>query len=525
MDLKSVMVLVKGKDETENVKEYKYINDKTLITYNNGQTYAYNKENVDIHKCRKMIKLDDEIAYNDDIPIYKPKLILDFKEYIRIINHNEKSIVIEKNKFSVIKNSAGNKNAQKIMKYFKNIVQHISDNPKEEAFLQKEINQLIFIHPESVLSSYLNRQPIKTRNAHINSIIFPFRFNLSQKSALENALTNSVSVIEGPPGTGKTQTILNLIANLAVVQGKSVAIVSNNNEAVKNVSEKMTKQNYGFLTAFLGRCSNQKKFFADMPIAKMRGWNCNEQKAELVWQIEIINKKINHLLNVEQKRAKLCQELRAWKLEQTHFEKYYASQDVDKIVKLPLYVKTPERIISFLAETSLAKKQNNTYHFLYRIKLLFKYGVFDYKKLQQQEMSVLLSLQKEFYLQQISKLEHEISDIENKLKENSFDELRDKHQQCSEKLFRKYIYQTHSGFKNIDFNLQNFKAKFKEFIQVFPVILSTTYSLRRSIPDNYLLDYVIIDEASQVDILTGILALSCCRNVIVVGYEATFSNC
>ena len=32
-----------------------------------------------------------------------------------------------------------------------------------------------------------------------------------------------------------------------------------------------------------------------------------------------------------------------------------------------------------------------------------------------------------------------------------------------------------------------------------------------------MLDYVIIDEASQVDLITAVLALSCCRNVIIVG--------
>lgn len=37
--------------------------------------------------------------------------------------------------------------------------------------------------------------------------------NLSQKIALENALNERVSIIEGPPGTGKTTTILNILAN------------------------------------------------------------------------------------------------------------------------------------------------------------------------------------------------------------------------------------------------------------------------------------------------------------------------
>ena len=40
-----------------------------------------------------------------------------------------------------------------------------------------------------------------------------------------------------PNGTGKTQTILNIIAN-AVLNGQSVAVVSSNNAATKNVYEK-----------------------------------------------------------------------------------------------------------------------------------------------------------------------------------------------------------------------------------------------------------------------------------------------
>ncbi|MGH3831153.1 MAG: DEAD/DEAH box helicase [Pseudonocardiaceae bacterium] len=49
------------------------------------------------------------------------------------------------------------------------------------------------------------------------------------------------------------------------------------------------------------------------------------------------------------------------------------------------------------------------------------------------------------------------------------------------------------------------------------MLLSTCHSLRDSIATGYLLDYLIIDEASQVDLLAAGLALSCCRNVVVVG--------
>ncbi|WP_394527540.1 AAA domain-containing protein [Lacrimispora sp. JR3] len=99
----------------------------------------------------------------------------------------------------------------------------------------------------------------------------------------------------------------------------------------------------------------------------------------------------------------------------------------------------------------------------------------------------------------------------------SFEHLLEEHQILSEKLFQKYLYTHYHKTGKTRYSISNFKAKFAEFIKTYPVILSTTHSLRRSLPENYLLDYVIIDEASQVDLITGVLALSCCRNVVIVG--------
>lgn len=67
------------------------------------------------------------------------------------------------------------------------------------------------------------------------------------------------------------------------------------------------------------------------------------------------------------------------------------------------------------------------------------------------------------------------------------------------------------------FNEDVLWKNFSDFINEYPVILSTTHSLRRCASENYLFDYVIIDEASQVDIVTGALALSCAKNVVIVG--------
>ena len=79
--------------------------------------------------------------------------------------------------------------------------------------------------------------------------------------AVEKALYHSMSVIEGPPGTGKTQTILNIIANV-LTQDKTVLIVSNNNAAVENIKEKLASDKYklDFFVAQLGSSNKKTEF-------------------------------------------------------------------------------------------------------------------------------------------------------------------------------------------------------------------------------------------------------------------------
>ena len=59
----------------------------------------------------------------------------------------------------------------------------------------------------------------------------------SQASVVAHALGNRFTVVTGAPGTGKTQVILNIIAN-ALLKDKSVLVASKNNKAVDNVKER-----------------------------------------------------------------------------------------------------------------------------------------------------------------------------------------------------------------------------------------------------------------------------------------------
>ena len=71
--------------------------------------------------------------------------------------------------------------------------------------------------------------------------ILPFPSNEYQLSAIQDIFRHSLSVITGPPGTGKSQFISNLIINL-FLDNKTVLFVSHTGEAVDVVNSKINEQ-------------------------------------------------------------------------------------------------------------------------------------------------------------------------------------------------------------------------------------------------------------------------------------------
>ena len=144
-----------------------------------------------------------------------------------------------------------------VLHYWRTVVSCL---PRDDP-LRRGYEKLAFVHPESVLNYFLSGSPIESRSQDM-TLIFPFRCNLSQRAAVEKALTRSVSVIEGPPGTGKTETILNLIANIVAVQHMTVGIVSFGNAAVDNIRDKLHELGFGHVIGNLGRKEKREEFFA-----------------------------------------------------------------------------------------------------------------------------------------------------------------------------------------------------------------------------------------------------------------------
>lgn len=241
-----------------------------------------------------------------------------------------------------------------------------------------------------------------------------------------------------------------------------------------------------------------------------------ENEQELLKAIEELNKKLDDLLEKNNQKAKLEKEIEDYKLEQKYFNEYYEKQNIEKIEKLSFYNKSDDRILEFILDNQMRYEGKIKLEWLYKIKMLFKYGIKSLNELDEHLIEHILILQKEYYRIKIEKLEKEFTKIKKELKLHNFEELQKEHQKISEKIFKNNLYKKYFGKVN-EFSIKDYKENMRKFLNAFPVVLSTTYSLRNSVANNFMFDYVIIDESSQVDLLAGALALSCAKNAIIVG--------
>ncbi|OTP11130.1 hypothetical protein A5844_001264 [Enterococcus sp. 10A9_DIV0425] len=150
---------------------------------------------------------------------------------------------------------------------------------------------------------------------------------------------------------------------------------------------------------------------------------------------------------------------------------------------------------------------------------MFKVGFLnDYSN----RLNFYYSLQTYYYERRIVLKEQELKKY-NQFLENS------NHQQLQEELIKKslsFLKQElqRSNNPTHTFTFASYKKEFKKFIERFLVIGSSTHSIINSIAPGAILDYVIIDEASQQDIIPGILGLGCARNIVIVGDRKQLSH-
>ena len=404
----------------------------------------------------------------------------------------------------------------------------IKNEETGEKLLAKRFEKISFVGNDVALAKYLNPSLLyNEKRGREYTPIFPFGCNNSQYKAVKNAMENQISVIQGPPGTGKTQAILNIIANI-LMQGKTVQIVSNNNSATENVYEKLSsvKYNLGFVAAALGSSKNKKLFVEhqDTNYPDFSSWKIEKNTSDLQKRIAEQSSQLKTVFDKQEKLACLRQELSQLVTEQEYFNQYVKESDVNtENIKFKKKLSSTYWMVLW-QESQLISEEKKAIGFWFKIKAFLRYGVTDWKFYKQDILKRIITFQAMYYRAKQVELSAKIADIEKYLNGVNKDLLEDLCNQSmavlKDKLARKYEV---NGRRKI-FSEDNLWKDPYDVLAEYPAILSTTFSSRNSLNSDVVYDYLIMDEASQVDIATGALALSCARNVVIVGDTKQLPN-
>lgn len=389
----------------------------------------------------------------------------------------------------------------------------------DESILSKQYELVDMKRDNVPLAQYLGDKTKLAAHPLPNQVYFPFGCNASQKSAVEAALTHQVSIIQGPPGTGKTQTILNIIANL-LVEGKSVLVVSNNNSAVENVAEKLDGEGLGFIVAKLGSVKNKEAFIdSQTSYPDMTAWTITEPKMVNQLAKESLEK-VSQGFDGQLRQAQLKAEYDAL-LKETMYNEMLQANEVSGSW---LNGKSSTKLMKLfnLYQMMVEKEQKPSLWF--RLKWSFSLDWKMFSFLNCQPSSVINSLGSAYYYSRKAEIEQELQTIESQLQSINLKQNVKDLRSSSLQILKSIIAKRYGAGVRRIFTIKDIKPRTEEFLKEYPVVLSTTYSAKSCISKDMVFDYVIMDEASQVDIKTGALALSCAMNAVIVGDDKQLPN-
>lgn len=308
-------------------------------------------------------------------------------------------------------------------------------------------------------------------SSSVDAPILPFPCDEYQMAAFSDLLTNRLTVITGPPGTGKSQYIANVLISL-FARGKSALLVSHTNKAVDVVYEKIN-EHFQHLMMRTGNNEYRERLDASFAELMERCGRRNPQGPRLrdikrFWRLLMRSRR--KLINIDGLEQRVAYALKTIEFERRIF---------------PHTGRWRRRLFWAMHLPSLI-----------RLNMLRKRLAWHGEKLA---------------------LERAIRKSEGKYNEQCRDFVR--------AIYRKKL--TNSGdvgrvrsfLRDVGRPGMHEEVDFERFVQeVLKAWGSTLKSIRRTFPlKARLFDYVIFDEASQVDLPSAAPALYRAERAIIVG--------
>ncbi len=406
-------------------------------------------------------------------------------------------------------------------------------------------NTLNVINQEYLTSKGKINQKIKDGTGELKDFfpITPLSLSDSQEDVIKKIEENDFLAVYGPPGPGKSQTIVNLVAHL-IAKDKSVLVVSRMDKAIDVVAQRLNELNAPYLALRCGRANYQKQLNFQLQDLLSNKVDLDEDFVDavlvdvgdmegLLGEIKRLEDSVNKIIKLEEAYCEL-------EIEEAQSKLAIGEM---RFVKKPL--KLSEIRIVRKALEDVNSKAERSLNFFQKIKLNWDLGkikkMLALKNVDNDEMlsrlgveldceelsAKLLDIENKIYkIGNMQQILNKITSLKAKQKKLAVDILKNKRRKalkdllCDQSKRQRLIVHSRSLISKKQ-HLQNRlleKEDFKPLLAAFPCWCATTYAISNSIPlKSGMFDVVIIDEASQCDIASCFPILYRAKKAVIVG--------
>jgi len=345
-----------------------------------------------------------------------------------------------------------------------------------------------------------------------SALVAPFATNEAQEAVIRSAMTRRLTVATGPPGTGKSQLVANLVAT-AVAADQSVLVASTNNQAVDEVVQRCDSIMPGLILRTGKETERQREADALDELLAWQGdridpstsWHTHRLRTDDVSQVR---SSLRAQAVVEGELASLVQQREA-RAQAAHLQ----------VDRLPPALTAYDGLHRWLERARRANR-SRLLGFWLRPRLANHLGLADTSRATCRALQDFLEIEipwrdrstRADRFPDEAHLLHQVRSTQAKLTEASRSVVQ-----------ARLIQQTSTGRQPIIRRLQAVRAGdsgWREFLAAHPYLRGyavTTHSIRRFPPRPALFDLAIIDEASQCSIPAVVPVLFRAKRVLIIG--------
>ena len=405
------------------------------------------------------------------------------------------------------------------------------------------------IYRETVLGlindEYTQAKPTDTQHKTLENFfpVTPLSLSDAQLNVIRNVENARLVSVFGPPGTGKSQTIVNLAAHL-IANGKTVLVASRMDKAVDVVAERLNELGAPFLALRAGRLNYQRELSMKLQDLLANKVDLNEgAESSILCDVKDMEELLKAISDLEKKSEKIIKLEGEWtstneqiKMEEVNHQNHIFIKHILKKEEIDSVDSTIRTLSQNLEKAGFLSNLKN-FASLSNLKNVLKIKNFDVTNenltILQNELDFAKLVCKARMIEteiqstgNIHVLSEQIRNLKSKQRRLAIDILKTKRREALKGLMqdpvkRQRLFVHSKSLVERRQNLQNRLLEtedFKPLLEAFPCWCVTTYAASGSLPlKPGLFDVVIIDEASQCDIASCFPILFRAKKAVVVG--------